>query len=392
MKKEPKSPGLVIFLCLTLLLVPTTAIVNGSCMRMIPIHPIIPLLLFIMMYAAYLYKALNKKVIDTQSAKGFVRTAFSFVLIYNVFALAYSLLIYPYLFKNKLFWDAIGAYSGAACVPLLGAQRTSFIVEDFPTTYGLFIIPLSIGIIYFARKISERTSLQKASGVDIQDLLIFLLTFILTAGPLALIISMPVIQAKFLDRYQVLGKDGISHTAYYVKNYRNETFFFQDPPDSDENGFFYQQWRIVKEDLKDNLAWKVKSGNNKTFEVVSAEHYLAKDQNYVYSAGKILEGVNPKTFKNYAADYWGDEEQIFFGGLKLEGINVQNFEHMGYYWSRDENKLYFYDLKTEYHPNMIDEVISTHQIKMKGSQQTCSLYIAQNEDGSRKVKEFDCHR
>lgn len=152
-----------------------------------------------------------------------------------------------------------------------------------------------------------------------------------------------------LDRQdQVIKVPGFDvETFKVIQNEQNHEQYF-----SDKNGVYFSEelGGLNVSNSKINLA------DINTFEVL--DYYLmAKDENYVYYEGKIIEGADSKTFEVLGTGYFKDNTNVYtqIGGFrKLPGVDGCSFELINYVdqyqwerYSKDRNKVYYQDLVVE---------------------------------------------
>lgn len=87
----------------------------------------------------------------------------------------------------------------------------------------------------------------------------------------------------------------------------------------------------------------VEGADRATFKVLGRENETtyAKDTNYVFYEGKILERADPKTFEFLKEEYAKDAESLFYRGEKIQGADIETFAILPGSYSKDRNFVYY---------------------------------------------------
>lgn len=367
-----------------LFLVPTWSLWWRSCYEDVHIDPIAIVFVYLLTCLVTLIISTAFRKRKSGEPSPLPRKIFHIVVIYNIIALVYSLVVYPYLLRNDLFWSAFGSYSGVMC-HLGGGEvpRTVFVVEDFWIIYTTTILPLSailiaLGIVLL--KLQKSIDLKKYM-FSLKPALSFLLKLILSSLVIAGGVIFLVIQKQVWDKYEVISVNGNKSEAegcllYYFENYKKEKFYFDgtlydNDLEFDTLGTFWFPNDIIQEYLEDGDMKKLEDANKETFEVVrfdeesDSEGYdsYAKDKNSFYCHGETVANINAQKVKSYGGPYWGDEDSIYFGCTEVEDIDASTARHLSDYWIRDDDSLYYQTVKLDYAADSV-EILGMFKIRV----------------------------
>lgn len=103
-----------------------------------------------------------------------------------------------------------------------------------------------------------------------------------------------------------------------------------------------------------NATYKVEEGkgyyNNEVLDEADPETFeqigcceFAKDKDNVFVLGKLVEGVDPKTFERVRSDssYFWDKENAYYHSTLFKDVDVENFEVLpGGIFAKDKNTVY----------------------------------------------------
>jgi hypothetical protein len=103
-----------------------------------------------------------------------------------------------------------------------------------------------------------------------------------------------------------------------------------------ENG----KWSLVSWDEgRGRTVTEVQGADQSSFAPINGVY--AKDKNYVFLWGNVIEGANPNTFVYLGKDYGQDRQKVFFSGKELKGADPNTFQIIEYRWSKDKNDVYY---------------------------------------------------
>jgi len=95
---------------------------------------------------------------------------------------------------------------------------------------------------------------------------------------------------------------------------------------------------------------KIQGADSSTFVPISSAtvDYYAKDKNYVYKNGQILQNADPQTFEFLIKpfnSYQKDRNNVYFKGIVIQGADPVTFQGLGYdayshIYAKDKNNVY----------------------------------------------------
>lgn len=85
-----------------------------------------------------------------------------------------------------------------------------------------------------------------------------------------------------------------------------------------------------------------------SFEIIPGKRDYAKDINYVYIEGTVLQGADPKSFEKINEySYAKDKKNVFAGSEVINDADVHSFEVLSHSYSKDKNNIYYRADKVE---------------------------------------------
>jgi hypothetical protein len=357
---KSKHPILAYLLMMILSFWGTEEVVMHSCFDLIyrqGINYLVTLVIILLLSVTVLFKFLQ-----IRKAKGineYFNIFFRFIFTYNFFVLIYSLVVYPILFRNGLFWTEYGGQSGCICVPRMG--RTVFIVENFYQIYLTVILPLS-GIVLLIAYLKAKSSYGRIVNfkefikfkLQKTNLLLGFLRYVVIGVFVLGLVSLPLLDRWILNRYEHLEN---SAKGYYAKNIFGEVYFISGEPYFEDSEYIYLKPTAgATSDYKTKLP---RDFDLETMEVIDAWGGLIKDKNHIYYNAQIWYEVDLETFEILSLQpaYYKDKENVYYGREVIQGADPSSFRYLSIggsgnqlYWAQDNDMIYFKGLSTGYDP------------------------------------------